>query len=902
MLAVPLKETKGLDWSGPLRTYISSNYSPEELDKHASSIQRLSTTRERVANATGAGDSSVEAMESYLTMLGDVEPRFPLGEGGLKLTFVWYDALRPTKKLSMTQFEFERASVLFNLAAVLSHQGMVQDRSDMGGLKKACAFFQRAAGIFFHLRDNVVGHRLLGPTLTDMSPDGLEMLTNLMLAQAQACFYEKAIRDELKPAILSKLSSQACEWYGCALEAASSSTLAATLDPTWAVHLDFQHKCFQASTQFQYAKVVHEVAEETTEGYGEEISRLGLASQLCEEAIYAGQKGRLPGSMLETVRHLRQVIHSRLDDASDDNNRIYMQPIPPARSLSTPPMAALAKPIAPPDHLAYTADISQTLRRGSDVYEEALFAGLLPVVMQEADTLYKSRLTHMVEEFGNKVQDATETVKLRLSEAGLPAAVEAGDASQDGIPEAVWTRIESGVLSRGGVSGLQGSLRDNDALAAKSGEELRSIEAKLQEEEQEDAACRSAWGELWTITPSANLSLHMRGDVSRYKSLVAEAHASDGVLREKLSASKNKMEILSYSRSNLDRMFPSSDEVDDNPDVEATRTDLALMLVDLGASIQELEGLQGQLVDETASDSIAAAMMSAPGGASAIAASESKLSKLIDSEMHKYDQMLEEMEHRIDDLPAMLSKVLDLNFEFSKMRGQSEGSIKREGLIAEIDQAIEAFDELATYILEGEKFYLNLSGRIEQLRTTAMDHCYVRELQRKELETELSSRFGGGPPSAQQQQQQQQRQPQGAYPGMDRPGYNRMQSQPLMTPYAVGSAGDGAAQAFPMGRSAVQTVPAMPAYPMDSGGSAPMAAQVSAPPPPSYSSATGGSTGDAAKIAQMRAALGNSVSDERLAEALDGAGGDVNRAINHILGAEPSPSSKRTSKKRFGWR
>lgn len=905
MLAVPLKETKGVDWSGPLRSYISSNYSPEELDKHAGSIQRLSTTRERVANAAGAADSSVDAMESYLTMLGDVEPRFPLGEGGLKLTFVWYDALRPQKKMSMSQLEFERASVLFNLGSVLSHQGMVQDRSDVGGLKKACVFFQRAAGIYHYLRDEVVGHRLLGPTLSDMSPEGLDMLCNLMLAQAQACFYEKAIRDEHKPAILAKLSAQACDWYRHSLDASRSGSLASTLDPTWAVHIDFQYRCFQASTQFQYAKVVHQRAEETTEGYGEEIARLGYASELCEAAIYAGQQGRVPASMLETIRHLRKVIHDRLDVASEDNNRIYMQVIPSVKSLADPPMAALAKPIAPADGLLGSHDISYATRRGSDVYEESIFAGLLPVVMQEAETLYKSHLTHLVEEYGNKVQDACEDVKLRLSEAGLPAAVEAGDSSQDGLPDAVWSRIENSVNSRGGTAGLEISLQDNEALASGIDQQLRTIEAKLGEEEEEDTRCRTTWGELWTVTPSANLSLHMRGDISRYRSLLSEARASDNVLKDKLDTNREKMEILSFPKFKIDQLFPSTEDIDANPEVEETRSDLAVMLVELGTCIQELEGLQGQLVDDTAGDSIAAAMNSAPGGPNAVASSESRLQKLINSEVQKYSAMLSEMDGRIEDLPMMLSRILDRNFEFMKMRKQSEAMLKREGVIAEIDQAIEAFEEIATYIVEGEKFYQNLRTRIGQLDTTAADHCYVRDMQRKELEADLVKRAqnassnstnnntGGGMYPGQQQQQ-----PQGVYPGMmSRPGYDRQMSQPLMTPYAVG--GGGVAPAFPMGPSAVQTVPtAAPAYPMSGGDRNPP------PPPPRYSSATSSSGGrDSEKIAQIRAIVGDDISDQQISEALSGADGDLNRAINHLL-ENPSPPPSRNSSRRgfFGRR
>ena len=307
MLACPLKATKGVDWSGPLRSYLKTNYSAETLDQHASSIQRLSTARERVANANGASDSSTDAMESYLIMLGQTEPRFPLGEGGLKLTFVWYDSLKPSKKISMSSCAFERGCVLYNLGALFSHQGMIQDRQDINGLKKACTFFQQSAGVFEFIRQDLIeGKKVLGPTTTDLSREGLEMMQSLMLAQAQACFYEKAIHDKHKPAILSKLASQAAEWYQTALRCAQA--LGDSLDKIWVSHLEFQYLCFSASSQLQFSKVVHATAEETTKGYGEEIARLQLSASWVDRAIQTAKSGKLPESMLSSVQHLRQVI------------------------------------------------------------------------------------------------------------------------------------------------------------------------------------------------------------------------------------------------------------------------------------------------------------------------------------------------------------------------------------------------------------------------------------------------------------------------------------------------------------------------------------------------------------------------------------------------------------------
>jgi len=872
---VPLKSPKGVDWSGPLRTYVQNNYLPEELDKHASSIQRLSTTRERVGNFTSPQEVTTESLESYLRMLGQVEPRFPLGEGGLKMSFTWNDALKPSKDLSMSQIAFERGCVLYNLAAVLSMQGMVQDRSDATGLKKACGFFQRAAGLFKHVQ-SMMGTEIMGPTTSDMSLEGLSMAENLMLAQAQACFYEKAIGDNHKAAILSKLASKAYEWYKAAYDQTQQPTLSATLDPAWPAHLQFQCECFSASAQYQYSKVIHQQAEETTVGYGEEIARLQAASHACEVALYVAKKNKLPEQMLQTVVNLQGVITTRLNEAVTDNNKIYMQIIPSSEGLSMPPATALAKPTVPDDDIIKISTVSNS-------GEDAIFQGLLPVAMQEAEILYQSKLSLIVETNGKKVQDSSEQVKLRLAEAGLPAAVEAGDGTSNGVPDAVWCRISNNVQGRGGVDGLQRGMQANESLAVQIEQGLSSIRDILDKEESEDTRARGQWGTSWATTRSGELSLHMRGDITRYSTLLQEARASDSVLKDKLRSNLSLMEILTYPKHRLDATFPNSDDVNNNPDVEATRVDLSLMLVELGSNIQQVEGLQHRLVDTVSKDSIANAMAAAPGGPKAIAADEHALQNLISREAAKYSSIEQQIDALVRSQPTLLQNVLTKNQKFAMMRNSSEGMRKREALIGDIDKAIKSFEEIAMFIAEGEKFYHSLKGRIDQLATTAQDHCYVRNIQRNELENELRSR---PPPSAM-----------APTPGVPAPAYPGMRptSQPLMTPYAAG----GAAQAFPV-TAAVSTVPvvatgytAAPAYPVNNTPPPapprnlpppPLPQRNNAgPPPPQYASVQ--NPGNENKLAMMRGTLGNSYSDAQLNQALDGAGGDVNIAINHLLGA-----------------
>ena len=82
---------------------------------------------------------------------------------------------------------FEKASVLFNIAALYTQIGARQDRAKQTGLDNAVDNFLRAAGTFQYIHENFTN----APSM-DLSPDTLEMLVHMMCAQARECLFEKA--------------------------------------------------------------------------------------------------------------------------------------------------------------------------------------------------------------------------------------------------------------------------------------------------------------------------------------------------------------------------------------------------------------------------------------------------------------------------------------------------------------------------------------------------------------------------------------------------------------------------------------------------------------------------------------------------------------------------------------
>ena len=85
----------------------------------------------------------------YFRALCLMETRFPISRdsGQVHVSFVWYDAFRHSKKTEQCSIHFEKASVLFNLAAILTQQALNADRTADAGRKEAAKFFQVSHGL-----------------------------------------------------------------------------------------------------------------------------------------------------------------------------------------------------------------------------------------------------------------------------------------------------------------------------------------------------------------------------------------------------------------------------------------------------------------------------------------------------------------------------------------------------------------------------------------------------------------------------------------------------------------------------------------------------------------------------------------------------------------------------------
>ncbi|XP_033210685.1 rhophilin-2 isoform X5 [Belonocnema kinseyi] len=183
MIPLGLKETKDIDFRDPFKDFILEHYS-EDGGNYEEAIAELMETRQ--ATRTPTRDAAgIALLLRYYNQLYFIERRFFPPDRSLGIYFEWFDSLTGVPSCQRT-VAFEKASILFNAGALYTQLGAKQDRRTARGLDQAVDAFLRAAGTFRYIHENFTN----APSM-DLGPDMLDMLVQLMLAQARECLFEK---------------------------------------------------------------------------------------------------------------------------------------------------------------------------------------------------------------------------------------------------------------------------------------------------------------------------------------------------------------------------------------------------------------------------------------------------------------------------------------------------------------------------------------------------------------------------------------------------------------------------------------------------------------------------------------------------------------------------------------
>lgn len=259
MIPLGLKETKEIDFQDPFKDFILEHYS-EDANQYEDAIADFMDTRQ--AMRTPLRDSSgIALLFRYYNQLYFVERRFFPPDRSLGIYFEWFDSLTGVPSCQRT-VAFEKACVLFNMGAVYTQIGAKQDRSTSKGLDAAVDSFLRAAGTFRYIHENFTN----APSM-DLGPEMLEMLIQLMLAQARECLLEKLDlqSQENRPIDicfdLAQEAAQLSECYGHVFELISQQTVKDYVPYSWSALVQVKREYHMGMAHYHAATgVLHKDA------------------------------------------------------------------------------------------------------------------------------------------------------------------------------------------------------------------------------------------------------------------------------------------------------------------------------------------------------------------------------------------------------------------------------------------------------------------------------------------------------------------------------------------------------------------------------------------------------------------------------------------------------------------
>ncbi|KAI5302815.1 bck1-like resistance to osmotic shock, partial [Ascosphaera pollenicola] len=755
MISSPLKQTVEVDWIQPLRNYIQNSYGADP-NTYSEECTRLNQLRQ---DMRGAGKDSIagrDLLYRYYGQLELLELRFPVDEHHIKVTFTWYDAFT-SKTTSQYSLAFEKASVIYNIAAVLSCHAANQIRHEEIGLKAAFHSFQAAAGMFTYINEN-----FLHAPSTDLSRETVKTLTQIMLGQAQEVLVEKQIEDGKKPALLAKLANQGAYHFVQAVEGTQENVDKGVFSRSW-LHI------VQAKASYLGALANHfqASADEEAGSHGAAISRWQAALDQIQQALSFVKS--LPSSFSSTAnlgsettpafnavftRYLT-TIREKLNQANKDNDFLYHEIVPSESTLPRIAKLPAAKPI-PISELYQNQDVSRIV--GPDI-----FARIIPMPVTEASSIYEEEKARLLRAEAEKVDTANSEMLAALDYLKIPDIIPVlkGQVQENSEPSPEVVRFCKAIADGGLLREQLDSLRERETTI------LSALDRCTTDLDREESTCekmRLKFGAEWTQQPSAKFSATLKNEMKRYRTAINEASANDSTLMTWWERSEQLIrEMYTAGLNNeVDVMFQAAmikaaektgrgtsanstspvgnllDDVDDSDSVDNQVAQIEelyrkLMLVKKDRS-QVLKDLKEKIHADDISQVLLLNKKTLSG----------QENQIFQSELEKFrahQTRLTQSNHKQVSLLKEITKVYEGVLQNDRVRAEQAKydaiAKQRSTIFRMYEQAFKAYKDISDGLQQADKFYTDMRNQAQSLQKNVEEFLSNRKAEGSQLLQEL---------------------------------------------------------------------------------------------------------------------------------------------------------------------
>uniref|UniRef100_A0A7N8XIS4 Tyrosine-protein phosphatase non-receptor type 23 n=1 Tax=Mastacembelus armatus TaxID=205130 RepID=A0A7N8XIS4_9TELE len=717
MICRDLKEAGEFQFSPSVKQFILKNYG-ENPDNYNEQLKKLETLRQSAVNVTRDFEGC-STLRKYFGQLHYLQSRVPMGAGQEAAVPISWTEIFSGKIVTHDDISYEQACILYNLGALHSMLGAMDNRVSEEGMKVSCTHFQCAAGAFSYLRDHF-SHNFS----VDMSHQILNLNINLMLGQAQECLLEKSMLDNRKSFLVARISAQVVDYYkeACrALENSETASMLGKIQKDWKKLVQMKIYYFAAIAHLYMGKQAEEQQK-----FGERLAYLQSSLDKLNEAIKLA-KGQ-PDSVQEALRFTMDVIGGKFNSAKKDNDFIYHETVPSLETLASVKGAPLVKalPVNPTDPSVTGPD---------------LFAKLVPMAAHEASSLYSEEKAKLLRDVMAKIESKNETLEQFMDSLGLePESVDNLDMYSH-IPPVLMEKCAALSVRPDTVKCLVQSMQVLSGVFTDVESSLKEIRDVLEADEAGERTLKEvggrATGELHPAVQGQALA-EIHRDLEKYMEAHEKASFTNTELHRAMNLHISNLRLLGGPLDSLREALPqpllSEEEV----------AGLQCMKRILG-KVQEMReqrsSLEKQLRDLIQQDDITATL---------VTMERADMKRIFEEQLKKYEQVKVYIDQNLAAQENILKALTEANVQYASIRKSlSQTEQQWNSTVQGLVGSYEAYEDLMKKSQEGKEFYDDLEAKASRLLERAKALCQTRAEERKPvLEKEAQKKTPARPTAA----------------------------------------------------------------------------------------------------------------------------------------------------------
>ena len=771
LICLPLKTTEEVDLGSAVRSIIVNSYG-EDPSNHADQTVQLNRARQDAIRGAASDATGRDLLYKWFHMLEMLELRFP----ELRVPFPWKDAFTQ-KPISQSSLAYEKASVIFNIAATLSSLAASQPRlsGNPDGVKRAYAALRQSAGMLSYINEN-----FLHAPSTDMSKDVVKCLVALMLAQASEVFLEKSIEEKKNNGLVSKLASQTAAAYTSLVDETKEFVTKGVFDRSWLNLIQAKAKHYSSITQYYRA-----LADDASGSHGSCLVRLTSAESLAKEAqrlagtfsafFNSNSSGSRPTIPSDAATALSGIVSAHLSICSErkatavkDNDLIYHDILPSESTLPPVDKLVAATPVSIQDIFA-APEVQRVI--GPDLFQK-----LVPLGVHESASLYSEEKAKIARAESERHDLANGELQAALDYMGLPASLKkfrgigkgSGDSALDALadPGAEVMRWSEEEASGGGGRGADGlgtstesvdsALQRIASLRSQASAELESAATALDECEKQ----RVKYGHRWTQDPAGLHTKDMRSTIKENREALQQATANDQRIQELWESIRADIGLLVSGRDALEGAFAAAisgsnskaaaqDSLIDTTeeDEQASATDASEVQAKLSQIDERLVKLQkikrergdvlSDLKEKIQTDDISQVLVLNRRAQNVEPA-------IFAAELEKFKAHQNRIAVSLHHQQALLGEVTQLYKELGGLKAARDAGRRwdekakaRAALVARLRRARESHAEVRAAVARGLQFYADLGDITRVVKQNATRYAGDRRAERDKLIAQL---------------------------------------------------------------------------------------------------------------------------------------------------------------------